>query len=352
MVAEQLRKDGERPQSTILIWGAGAIGGTVGAFLARAGHPVLLIDIDADHVAAINNRGLTIEGPIDCFTVAVDARLPADVVGSYDRVFLCVKAHHTAAAMRCLAPHVAVGGYVASLQNGLNADIIAPILSPARTIAAFINFGADYLSPGCVHFGGRGAVIVGEIDGRRTERIVTLQQLLQAFEPATAVSDNILGYLWGKLGYGALLFATALTNASICAALAAPQPRRLYRQIAAETVAVARALSIEPLGFNGYDPEAFEPGAPWAAAEGSLAEMVAHNARSAKTHSGIWRDLAIRKRPTEVDAQLGAIVRFGEQCQIDTPVIRRLIAMIHEIELGKRPLAWENLDELGQEAGV
>jgi ketopantoate reductase len=214
-------------------------------------------------------------GPIDAFNVAVEARLPADVEGTYDRVFLCVKAHHTAAAMMRLAPHVATGGYVASLQNGLNADVIAPIVSPARTIAAFINFGAD-----------------------------------------------------------------------------APHPRRLYRQIAAETVAVASALSIQPLGFNGYRPEAFERGAPWAATEASLAEMVAHNARSAKTHSGIWRDLAIRKRQTEVDAQLGPIVRFGEQYRIDTPAIRRLIAMIHEIELGKRPLAWENLDELGQEAEV
>jgi 2-dehydropantoate 2-reductase len=350
VVRERSQEHSERLQSTILIWGAGAIGGTVGAFLARAGHSVLFVDIDADHVAAINERGLTIEGPIDRFNVAANACLPADVGGVHDRVFLCVKAHHTAAAMTCLARHVATGGYVASLQNGLNFDVIAPIVSAARTIAAFINFGADYLSPGCVHFGGRGAVAVGEIDGRRTARIVALRQLLQAFEPAAAISDNILGYLWGKLGYGALLFATALTDASICAALAAPQARRLYRQIAAETVVVARALSIQPLGFDGYHPEAFEAGAPWTAAEASLAEMVAHNARSAKTHSGIWRDLAIRKRPTEVDAQLGPIVRFGEQYQVDTPVIRRLIAMIHEVELGKRPLAWENLDELGQEA--
>jgi 2-dehydropantoate 2-reductase len=76
--------------------------------------------------------------------------------------------------------------------------------------------------------------------------------------------------------------------------------------------------------------------------------MVAHNARSAKTHSGIWRDLAVRKRKTEVDAQLGPIVAFGNKHGVRTPCTERLIAMIHEIEDGNRPRAWENLAELAR----
>ncbi len=214
------------------------------------------------------------------------------------------------------------------------------------TIGAFVNFGADYLSPGIIHYGGRGALVVGELDGQMTPRLDALHRLVQTFEPAAVASDNIMGYLWGKLGYGALLFATALTNASICEALAAEAPRRLYRRIAGEAVAVARALAVTPIGFNGYRPEAFEAGATDAAADESFAAMVAHNAKSAKTHSGIWRDLAIRKRPTEVEAQLGPIVRFARQNKLQAPAIDHLIAMIHEIEDGKRPLAWDNLAEL------
>lgn len=157
-----------------------------------------------------------------------------------------------------------------------------------------------------------------------------------------------MGYLWGKLGYGALLFATALTNESICDALAAEGPRPLYRRIAGEAVAIARALGIRPIGFNGYHPEAFDATATQAAADASFAEMVAHNAKSAKTHSGIWRDLAIRNRPTEVEAQLGPIVSFARQNNLEAPAIENLIAMIHEIEAAKRPLAWDNLAELQQ----
>jgi 2-dehydropantoate 2-reductase len=74
--------------------------------------------------------------------------------------------------------------------------------------------------------------------------------------------------------------------------------------------------------------------------------MAAHNRLSAKSHSGIWRDLAIRKRKTEVDAQILPIVDIGRKLGVATPLTARTVAMIHEIEDGKRPLALANLDEL------
>jgi prephenate dehydrogenase len=91
----------------ILIWGAGAIGGTIGAYLARAGEDVLFVDSAADHVAAMQSTGLTIEGPIEQFTLPVRAALPEQVEGRFSRIFLCVKAHHTEAASRALMPHLA-----------------------------------------------------------------------------------------------------------------------------------------------------------------------------------------------------------------------------------------------------
>jgi 2-dehydropantoate 2-reductase len=332
--------------SPSLVWGAGAIGGTVGAYLVRAGHEIVFVDRDADHVAAMNATGLAIEGPIESFHVAAKAFTPEAVEGRFERIFLCVKAHHTRAAALELLPHLAPDGHVVSLQNGLNELEIAEIVGRQRTIGAFVNFGADYLSPGLVHFGGRGAVVVGELDGTITPRLEGLHRDLSAFEPNAIMTHNILGYLWGKLGYGALLFATALTNASICEALGASEAQPFLHKLAAEAVAVAVSQGVEPLGFNGYDPAAFAPSAAAEAAVASFAAMVAHNAKSAKTHSGIWRDLAVRKRKTEVDAQLGPIVRFGATALVPTPATAELIAMIHEIEDGKRPLAWENISEI------
>jgi 2-dehydropantoate 2-reductase len=131
-----------------LVWGAGAIGGTVGAYLVRAGENILFVDQAADHVAAMNETGLAIEGPIESFAVPVIATVPDAVIGKFRRIFLCVKAHHTAGAVAALAPHLADDGVVVSLQNGLNERVIAATVGEARTIGAFVNFGADYLEPG------------------------------------------------------------------------------------------------------------------------------------------------------------------------------------------------------------
>jgi 2-dehydropantoate 2-reductase len=330
----------------LLIWGAGAIGGTIGAHLARAGHDITFVDRAEDHVAAINGGGLRIEGPLARFVARAPAFVPAELDGAFAHVILAVKAQDTAGATREIEPHLSAHGYVVSAQNGLNELVIRSIVGDARTIGCFVNFGADYLEPGAIQYAGRGAVVLGEIDGSVTPRIRELHGAFRDFEDAAIVTTNIWGYLWGKLAYGAQLFATALTNDSIADALADPRYRDVYVEIAREVMRVARARGITPEGFNGFDPHAFAPDADRQVAERSLDEMVAFNRRSAKTHSGIWRDIAIRKRRTETDAQLGPIVALGSEAGVPTPLVSRLIELMHEVEDGERPQSHETLDAL------
>jgi len=329
-----------------LIWGAGAIGGTLGAYLARAGADITMVDAVVEHVDAIVRDGLRVTGPIDEFTVRVPAFQPQAVSGTWDEIILATKAHHTDVAVRALLPHLTAGGYVLSAQNGLNELAIAEVVGAERTVGAFINFGADYLEPGVIHYGGRGAVVVGEIDGRITPRVTAIRDAWHHFDPRAIVTPNIWGYLWGKEAYGAMLFATALTNESIADALAMPAYRHLYIALAREILTVAAARTVQPEAFDGFDPAAYLATAPAGAAEGSLDALVAHNRRSAKSHSGIWRDLAVRKRPTEVDAQLGTVVTLGAEAGVPTPLTARLVALIHEIECGARPQSLDALDAL------
>ena len=330
----------------ILVWGAGAIGGTVGAYLKRAGHDVAFVDLVPEHVEAIRGPGLRIRGPVEEFTVRAPASLPAEVAGVWPRVFLCVKAHHTAEACRALLPHLAPDGYVLSLQNGLCETAIAQVVGPARTTGAFVNFGADWMGPGEIMFGNRGAVVLGEIDGRMTPRLADLHALMRAFEPEAVAVPDIWSYLWGKLAYGSMLFAQALGEKGIADCLARPELLPVWRALGGEAVAVALAEGVEPRGFNGFDPDAFRPGASAARAEESVAAMVAFNRPSAKTHSGVWRDLAVRKRRTEVDAQIAPVAEIGARHCLPCPAIRKLVALIHDIEEGRRPLSDDNLLEL------
>jgi 2-dehydropantoate 2-reductase len=126
-----------------LVWGAGAIGGTMGAYLARAGHDVTLVDTVEEHVAAINSAGLRITGPIATFTQRVPAFTPETVAGEWDNIILATKAHHTDIAARALRPHLSAAGCVISAQNGLNEIIVADVVGSERTVGAFVNFGAD-----------------------------------------------------------------------------------------------------------------------------------------------------------------------------------------------------------------
>jgi 2-dehydropantoate 2-reductase len=330
----------------LLIWGAGAIGGTIGAYLARAGHEVLFVDTAPDHIARINENGLTITGPIDSFTVPAKAVPPEALNGIFDRVVLAVKTPATRAAAHALAPHLASNGYVVSAQNGLNEPLIAEVVGSARTLGCFVNFGADYLAPGEILYGGRGAAVVGEIDGQVTERVRALESLLQDFEPNAISSANIFGYLWSKMAYGAMLFAEALTEASIADCLDHPAYRELFIALAREVLAVAQAQGVVPEPFNGFDPAAFLPGGGDRAARASLDTMVAFNRRSAKTHSGIWRDIAVRKRRTEVDALPGAVAALALAQGLGASLCARLTELIHEVEDGKRPQSWQSLDAL------
>ena len=328
-----------------LVWGAGAIGGTLGASLARAGHDVTLVDTVAEHVAAINRSGLTISGPIAAFTTSLPAFTPDTLRGAWDTIILATKAHHTETAVRALRPHLTPSGCVVSAQNGLNELAIADVVGEARTVGAFVNFGADYLEPGSILYGGRGTVMIGEAFGaeRVTPRVVAIRDAWRDFDDRAAATANIWGYLWAKEAYGAMLFATALTNDSIADGLARPEYRGLYIALAREILAVALARGVHPEAFDGFDPAAYLPDAPPGAAERSLDQLVAHNRKSAKTHSGIWRDLAVRKRPTEVDAQLGIVAELGAAADVPTPLTSAVVALIHEIERGRRTQGLETL---------
>ena len=329
-----------------LIWGAGAIGGTLGAHLARAGHDITFVDTVRVHVDAINRSGLRITGPIAAFTAPAPAFTPDALAGEWDTIVLATKAHHTETAARALLPHLSENGCVISAQNGLNELAIAETVGAERTVGAFVNFGADYTEPGEILYGGRGTVVVGEIDGHVTRRIETIRRAWLDFDARAIVTSNIWGFLWGKEAYGAMLFATALTDDSIADALAHPAYRELYIALAREILAVASARGVIPEGFDGFDPGAYAPHAPEGAATGSLDDLVAHNRRSAKTHSGIWRDLAVRKRRTEVDAQLGIVATIGQRAGVATPLTTRLVELIHDIENGVRVQSLETLDAL------
>lgn len=341
----ELSDRGIRLYRKITIVGAGAIGGTVGAFLTRAGFDVTLVDQDAEHVRAMRESGLTIKGKVD-FTVPVKACTPAELDGPLEAVFLCVKAMHTEVALSPVARLLAGDGFVLSLQNGLEEPKIARAVGAERTVGAFINFSADYHSPGEIMYGGPAAFVIGELTGQMSPRIRDLAEVLEVLQPIQ-VSDNVMGYLWGKLALASPLFATALVDSDVAEMLAQPQYRELFADCSAEVIAAADAHGITCLGFDGFDPWAMRTGRdPMATHASWLAYSRACWEAGLKKRTGIWRDLAVRKRKTEVDYQVTPALEHGEAAGVAMPLNRAIHRMIREVEEGSRTMSWSNLDEL------
>jgi len=304
-----------------VVLGCGAIGGTVAAGLARDGHDVLVSDSDPAVVSAVNSAGLRICGPVEQFTAYPRAVVPDALPAVLDfPVLLAVKAHQTAAAAGVLTGRLRGDGFVVLLQNGLP-WVAAAAVGRDRAVGAVVNFGADVLEPGVVLRGNRASFLIGELDGPPSGRV---QSLAADLADAVATSE-ILGYIWAKEAYGATLAATAVSDLEIHAVFADPAYRRLLTAVAGEVLA---QTPVRALPLDGFDP---------ADLDGSLDRMAEFNRRSAKTHSGIYRDLAIRHRPTEVEAILGSLPGF---------LLRRITELIKAIERGERSCSRANLDLL------
>jgi 2-dehydropantoate 2-reductase len=332
----------------VTVYGAGAIGGTTGAALARAGHDVLLVDSHAPHVEAINAHGLTIEREGTATTTRMRAVLPADLGKDLPLILLAVKSHHTAEALAELVPRLAAAGTVVSLQNGLSEEQIAQAIGSERTVGCLVNWAADWIGPGRILHGGHGAFVLGELDGRITPRVRELAGLLGAFVE-TPVTDNIWGYKWGKLIYGALLFGTAVVDAHVYEVVeAGPEVQRVLVGIVGEGLAVADKAGVRVEPFDEFDPAWYRAalGGDAAARHRAMSAIAAHYRAHTKTKTGIWRDLAVRKRKTEVDGQLGVLARKGESLGVAMPLTRGLAGIIGDLEEGRRRMDWKNFEPL------
>jgi 2-dehydropantoate 2-reductase len=338
----------------ITIVGAGAIGGTAGVLLHKAGHDVLLVDRDPAHVAAINEHGYRLTGIIEA-TEPVPAVVPDELEkivkrhGPLGTVILAVKAMDTVSATEFVKPLLADDGYIVSFQNGLNEETIATIVGANRTIGAFIHYGADLVEPGHVVFANRPPTYLSELDGVETPRIRQLADTLSVVTEVI-VTDNLNGYLWGKLCYAALAFVVSSVDAPIDEVVVDPRAQPVIREAVAEVVDVAKAQNIAIENIHGFEGKIFDRSNPNRIAETTaLFERWSADGKNAiKRHMGIHRDIAVRKRRTEVDFQVGPVVAKGRELGVPTPVCAQLVERIHEIEAGTRAHDWSTIESLGQ----
>ncbi len=327
----------------MIFMGAGPIGGIVGGRLARQGSDVTLVDVDGEHVRAIRERGLRIDAPDGPFNVSVTALLPNEVRGKFDIGFIAVRSYATKDVVASLAPHLGQNGVLVSLQNGINPPLLEEAVGPDRAIGTAIRMGSHRVGPGHVRTTTRGCLFVGHLNGKTTPQLEMVHALLDAVIP-TAMTDNILGWLWSKLTYTCLGMFGSLADESLRVVCESERNRRLCVDFFAEVTGVGRATGVRFETLSEYDPLAFHPSRPYEARLAALDEI----ARGWKSddRKGPVQQLKRGVR-TEVDQTVGHVVQEGSGVNFPTPLCRGLVRIIREIEEGKRPLQLQNYTELG-----
>jgi 2-dehydropantoate 2-reductase len=155
-----------------------------------------------------------------------------------------------------------------------------------------------------------------------------------------------MGYLWSKECYGSLLVGTALIDAPVHEVLAVGANRTVLSAAVAEAVAVANGEGVRLEPFEPFEPTLFREPLDRQRLDSFFDTVAARFRSRIKQHTGIWRDLRVRRRKTEVEWLTGEVVRRGEKAGIPVPINKRIVAMIGEIEEGRREQRWENLLEL------
>ncbi|HWO40630.1 MAG TPA: 2-dehydropantoate 2-reductase [Candidatus Eisenbacteria bacterium] len=326
----------------MIMVGTGPIGGIIGGRLARAGHDITFVDVDDQHVDAIRRNGLQVDVPDGPFNVRVPIFFPHEVHGKFDVAFIAVRSNHTANALDSVLPHLAGEGLGVSLQNGINPPLLERVLGPDRTIGVAIRMGCRKIAPGHVHTDIRGQLYIGHLHGKTTASLQTLHRLLDHVIP-TEITDNIRGVLWSKLTYTCLGYFGSLADASLATTCADHSCRRALAQFMGEVVAVGAAVGVRFVPLAEYDPADFHPDRP-------LDRRIAAVDEMAKS----WK-FADRKGPlrqiqkgvvTEVDYTLGHVIHEAERAGISTPLCGKVLAMIQELQAGKRKLDISNYDAL------
>ncbi|MCK4388272.1 MAG: 2-dehydropantoate 2-reductase [Dehalococcoidia bacterium] len=327
----------------IAVMGAGSIGGVVGAYLAKGNEDVVLVDTYKEHVKAMNERGMKIDGVVD-ETIPVKAITPDELSGKLDLVFFCVKAINNKQALNMLLPYLGPDSVAVSLQNGINEDEIASIIGKNRTIGGITSWGAAFVEPAHITKLSQGNFDIGELDGTITARVKEIANILSKVEPVE-VSDNIYGHLWSKL----LINASMSGLGTVCGWTFGETIDNEQAMLAAifiwkEGYAVAKALGINPAPIQGADPKLFAPEDKQGFETAKqLAVIGLEQQRALK--ASMWQDIE-QGRKTEVDYLNGYIVSKGKEVSIQTPVNETVTRMIKEIETGRRKMSPQNLEEI------
>ena len=340
----------------IAIYGAGAMGTVLGAFLTEGGQPVDLISRNKSHVEGLRESGATVRCVADGIekNVRVSAMFPEEMTEKYDVIFLMTKQRENPQTVRFLQEKLTDEGIVCTTQNGLPEQAVADILGVERAYGAVVSFGANMVGGGVVELTSNLSAMSMLCGGYQNDNCKNAV-LKSVLEKAGVVSgnpdfvkttDNLLGARWSKLAINAA-FSTMSTITGLTFGEVAKdrKARKPVLAILREAIAVAKASGIRIEKMQGHDFEKVFGGKGFFKTRLIYALLPKAIKKHRLLKSGMLADIENGRR-CDVDFVCGALVAAGRAAGVETPVAEASVSLVHGIENGLYEITRQNVDFL------
>jgi 2-dehydropantoate 2-reductase len=321
-------------EASVLVVGAGAIGGVTAAKMTGKVRRVAVLDADEEHVERMREDGLLIDDLGEERRVQLEAHAdPAELDGPFNFALITLKAPHLEGALGPLLERGLVETFI-SLGNGLVQERIAGIVGEEYLIWGTVEWGSTNLGPGRLARTTRGPFIIGEPDGTVRDRTRLLADALGTVDEAR-VTENIRGQVWSKL-----LVNSAFSGLGAVSGL-------LYKEVVADPDGKEAALALWREGYDvgmaqkleledvlGVTAESLVVRDPEDRGRAEEALDIAMQQAGA-TKASMLQDLE-REIKTEVDVINGGVVEKGKEHGVETPLNSRVVELVHAMERGER----------------
>jgi 2-dehydropantoate 2-reductase len=330
------------------IYGAGAMGTVLGAYITKAGYQIDLINRNKDHIQGLKEKGAIIQGTTS-FTQRVTALLPQEMTEKYDIILLMTKQRFNKEIVTFLKDYLSEDGVICTMQNGLPEHLISSIIGENKTIGATMSWGATFIGNGQVELTTVPSYetlsfAIGKYSDVSQSHFDYIVQLLETMGQVT-IESNFIGARWAKLlinaAYSGLSVVTGATFGEINANKTS---RKIALSIIKECIDVAKAnhITIEPI--QGKDVVKLMDYNNVFKKQISLFLLPIAMRKHKNIKSSMLRDLK-NGRKTEVYAINGSICDYGLKANHKTPYNDLIVSIVTDIEDNKKEVSWDNLQE-------
>ncbi len=330
----------------IAIYGAGAMGTVLGAYITKAGYDIDLINRNKKHTNSLKRDGAKIIGKIE-FTQSVKALLPEEMTKKYDIIFLMTKQRFNKEIVESLVPFLSEKGIVCTMQNGMPELSVANVIGKDKTIGCTMSWGATFIGNGVSKLTSDASrdtltFSIGKYGNNDDELFNYIVKLLDTMGDVK-IEDNFIGARWAKLLINSAFSGlSVITNANFGEIAKNKETRLLALHAIKECIDVAHANNIKIEPIQGKDVVKLMNYNNIFKKKLSLFLIPIAMKKHKLIKSSMLRDLE-KGRKTEVDTINGVVCEYGSKSNIKTPINDKIVEIVKLIENNKLKSEWKNI---------